>query len=94
MEGKNILLLLKLYSCTYIIRGQYGIIKKCLNKLNGSLVAAKYLKHSNKAIQEVKILQDLSPFTHVLEFIDSIITEDYQIVIVTELYVLLMIGIS
>lgn len=68
----------------FCFRGQYGIIKKCVNKHNGSLVAAKYLKQSHEATQEVKMLQVLSPFTNVLEFVDAISTEDNQIVIVTE----------
>lgn len=69
-------------------RGQYGIIRRCVNKCNGVVLAAKYLKDSNEASQEVKMLQNVSlslpSCSHVMELVDAILTED-NLVIITEL---------
>lgn len=78
-----------LFSLHFIsLRGRFGIVRKCVNKFNGSVLAAKYLKESSEWMQEVKILRNLSsPLSfslHVVGFVDAFLTEE-NLVIITEM---------
>ena len=68
-------------------RGRYGIVHKCVHKQNGSALCAKYLKESDEAINEVKILNGLCKKQNshnLIQFVDAISTET-NIVIITDL---------
>ncbi len=68
-------------------RGRYGILHRCVDKNNGTVYCAKYLKQTELAMNEVKTLHGLcrgKMCDNLVQWMDALSTEN-NIVIIMEL---------